>query len=111
MRISDWSSDVCSSDLLAVVDFRRLELGDVERRQAAVQAEAALRLLEAVRQQVGVDAAATLSQAELRLVEATPAGVAHQLQHLRLAVREVRLETLGEQTLDLQRQEIGRAHV
>src|SRR3546814_1900509 len=27
MRISDWSSDVCSSDLLTVIPFRNLSLG------------------------------------------------------------------------------------
>src|SRR3546814_20865046 len=42
MRISDWSSDVCSSDLLAVrLDARRPGSGDelLGRRQAAVEVE------------------------------------------------------------------------
>src|SRR3546814_17508773 len=36
MRISDWSSDVCSSDLLEVAEI----LGDAGRRLIALQAQA-----------------------------------------------------------------------
>src|SRR3546814_13469326 len=38
MRISDWSSDVCSSDLVAIVDFALLDkVGDHARIQEALE--------------------------------------------------------------------------
>src|SRR3546814_12882231 len=34
MRISDWSSDVCSSDLLDAVDFRKFDIAEAQVRRA-----------------------------------------------------------------------------
>src|SRR3546814_7036225 len=37
MRISDWSSDVCSSDLHVLADFRFASAGDPERQGDVVE--------------------------------------------------------------------------
>src|SRR3546814_10784859 len=49
MRIGDWSSDVCSSDLLLPVDFDALglhRLGEVANRDRAVELAAVARLAD-----------------------------------------------------------------
>src|SRR3546814_15183998 len=81
MRISDWSSDVCSSDLLpfgeaAVLKrvFRIARLGEVARRKLA---------------RIGDDEAARLQRADIGLER----GRVHRDQHVRPVAR--RLDAAG----------------
>src|SRR3546814_4238996 len=39
MRISDWSSDVCSSDLTAIVDIRKAAVPDVFEKMSRAASE------------------------------------------------------------------------
>src|SRR3546814_160230 len=66
MRISDWSSDVCSSDLLAAIDLGsntfRLSIGRVVQRAGNAQIYSVDRLRESVRVAEGLDDQKVLSQ-------------------------------------------------
>src|SRR3546814_7474266 len=46
MRISDWSSDVCSSDLLDAVRRRRRQLATVPRRAVVVEDDLSVKVFE-----------------------------------------------------------------
>src|SRR3546814_5123908 len=104
MRISDWSSDVCSSDLVAdraiqtraaEFDFRRLRQFEVERHQIAV------------------DALVDLGLAGAHVVTHHERGIAHgeRREHMPTQIRAERLaaDRLGDEACPVQA--IGRAPV
>src|SRR3546814_2245723 len=97
MRISDWSSDVCSSDLLAGEAFQRALLRAVARRPAPVA-------LSGQRGELHVPV-----EVEMRVLlpGRTRRGVDRLLPEARVGQ-----EALFDDALEpLQRHQIGRAHV
>src|SRR3546814_2405225 len=115
MRISDWSSDVCSSDLLAReflhrwrrLSFRILLIHAVEHRQAD-------RLR--VDQFGAVAARIDRIDEPARELDALPAlAIAavedEDMTRHRITLKMDRHRTLGARTPDVSRPEIGRAHV
>src|SRR3546814_6169673 len=70
MRISDWSSDVCSSDLIAQALFSPLQVADVadDGDQAAIGRAVALSAQPVAGKQFGIDRLAA------RLAEVLPQG-------------------------------------
>src|SRR3546814_3862971 len=70
MRISDWSSDVCSSDLLAAIDLGsntfRLSIGRVVQRAGNAQIYSVDRLRESVRVAEGLDDQKEIGRASCR---------------------------------------------
>src|SRR3546814_14123138 len=99
MRISDWSSDVCSSDLKAVTDAKDKAAKDAEKRLAKVDAELAGKLAAA---ESDIGAARTSAMAEIEAVAAEAAGdLVAKLSGVKVAAADAKAAV----------KEIGRARV
>src|SRR3546814_10235740 len=109
MRISDWSSDVCSSDLVAELPQQLLlaPLGPLD--VAVLDVAEAADLLRHARQLDG-DAVALRGQPRDDLLDRREVLVAQPPHHLPLVAAPDHVEAAAAQPLE-RRQQNGRAHV
>src|SRR3546814_5354277 len=81
MRISDWSSDVCSSDLPALVHNVQRPVSAVEIVRPALIALAALE----IRQHIGIAPAVRAECRPLVVIKGMPADIDHRIDRARSA--------------------------
>src|SRR3546814_6746561 len=74
MRISDWSSDVCSSDLLSAIDVPHLLLVPAERAPQKLPGDVPLQLAAALEARVGAGLLGPVQQRPLTRSEERRVG-------------------------------------
>src|SRR3546814_3045008 len=116
MRISDWSSDVCSSDLVAVAAAEEPGVAQIQRQAGAVaDLQADIRLLAAFDEIGGIARRGALDVVlpdDLRLQRnARPHGLVFDLRNVHVAPRELVRKILAVLLMRVEAQtvrEIGR---